>query len=250
MIPEEELINSKEFKELSRSDQNEVMEHHRRTIGDVAGDIGVTALKGAVGLGESAVGLANLATPGVDIGSFAKEKLGYDPARTKEHLDTLYSPAQKEAFRNVEEAKGFGATSRELIKNPSTIGHAVLETAPYLLGGIGVGGVTAKIAPKLGSLGKVPGIVSEALKGSVVAAGKSAEDIRQETGTLTPSQSAQAVGQGVQRGVQNLVTGKIGAGLKVPLAGRVTLGSSVRQGKKGAVEKKRTPLLDEDVTLA
>jgi hypothetical protein len=248
----EDIENDDKFKSLNPEQQEMVRSSHNRSFGDVVGDVGVSALKGAVGLGASAVGLADLVTPGVDVGGALNKYTGYDPEGTKGQLDKLYSPAQQQAFGNVREAKGFGNTAKALLQNPSTIGHAVVEAAPYLIGGAGVSGLAAKTAPKLGAIGsKVPGIVSEALKGSVVAAGKTASDIRQATGTLTPTQSAQAVGQGLKKGVTDLATGRIGGAAKINLPGRLTIGASARQGMRGGeTTTKKRKAIEEDLTLS
>ena len=220
---------------------------------NTARDAGISTLKGAIGLGESAVGLANLVTPGIDIGGLAKKYAGYDPQKSKEQLDKYYSPAQKEAVGKVEKAKGFGATAVSLAKNPSTIANALFETAPYLLGGAGAGGIVSKAAPKIGAgIGKLAarfapkigekaaGLAGNIAKESIVSTGKSAENIRQQTGSFTPTQSAQAVGQGLQRGVTNLVTGKVGGKVGISLPGRITLGATARQGRKGRVKPQET----------
>jgi hypothetical protein len=58
----------------------------RRAVGDTA----VSALKGAIGLPEAFVGLADIPTGG-RVGK-ALESVGYKPGEAKEYLDTLYSP--------------------------------------------------------------------------------------------------------------------------------------------------------------
>ena len=50
-------------------------------------DTGVDVLKGAVGVGESVVGVGNLLT-GNALGEGLKSATGYDPKRTKEFLST------------------------------------------------------------------------------------------------------------------------------------------------------------------
>ena len=59
----------------------------RRALGDTAVSLG----KGVVGAGESAVGLADLATGGY-AGKALNKLTGYDPKATKAALDDLYSP--------------------------------------------------------------------------------------------------------------------------------------------------------------
>src|SRR4030067_2380913 len=78
------------------------------------GDVGVTALKGAIGLTEIPVGIADIATGG-RVGK-ALESIGYRPKEAKDILGTMYTPEQQEAFRAVREAKGFVTTVVEAIK--------------------------------------------------------------------------------------------------------------------------------------
>jgi hypothetical protein len=109
-------------------------EKTRRTLGGTIKDIAVSGAKGVVGLGEAAVGLADIPTLG-RVGRGMEKYLGYDPAATQEFLSQGYSSAQKAAFEEVEKAKGFVGTAKAMLKHPSTIGHAVVESAPQMLGG-------------------------------------------------------------------------------------------------------------------
>ncbi len=155
-----------------------------RTVLGTAADIGVTAAKGVVGLGSAAVGLGNLATGGL-VGR-GMDKLGYDPTLTQNTLSDLYSDPQKEANAKVGSAEGFVGTVGAMVKNPSTIGHAIVETVPLMLAGGGVGAVArngiTKLAPKLATrfapatLGTIAGATGE----GVIGAGSMAEDIRQQ----------------------------------------------------------------------
>lgn len=223
-------------------------EKKKRTLLGTLGDVGVTGLKSAVGLGESIVGLANLATPGFDVGSFAKKYAGYDPERTQETLSDLYSPAQKEDFKNVEEAEGILPTAEALLRNPSTIAHTALEVAPQLIGGAGFGKAALSAIPKLAK--KVPSLISKIGHRSVLPAGSAAEETRQETGTLTPGQSLESVGRGVVEGAGTFGRIKAGNVLRIPTAGRLAGGATLATGTKGRKEKAVTPLLNTDDDLA
>lgn len=163
-----------------------------RTVLGAVGDIGVTAAKSVVGLGSAAAGLGNLATGG--LAGKGLDAVGYDPTFTQNTLSSLYSDPQKEANANVDNAKGFLGKAGAMVKNPSTIGHAILETAPLMLAGGGIGGVAragiTKLAPSLVSkfasatLGAMAGATGE----GVISAGSMAEDIRQQSPNkeLTP----------------------------------------------------------------
>ena len=95
-----------------------------RTIGGTAKDIGITALKGAIGVPEAAVGLADIASGG-RAGKFAEDRLGFKPKEAKEILSSWQSPAQKYAQQQVSDATGFRETMLSSLKNPSTIAAAV-----------------------------------------------------------------------------------------------------------------------------
>ena len=123
----------------------------KRTFLGTAKDVGISTLKGAVGLGESVVGLANIATGG--LAGKGLDAVGYDPNTTNKILDEEFSPAQQVANQKVQQARGFIDTSKAMIQNPSTIAHSVIESLPAtvaggMVGGVG-GGVVSKALPKL-----------------------------------------------------------------------------------------------------
>ena len=81
----------------------------RRAVGDTA----VSAVKGAIGLPEAAVGLADIVTGG-RVGKALENEggtVGFRPKQTREYLDTLYSPEQQAANREVQQAEGFFDTA-------------------------------------------------------------------------------------------------------------------------------------------
>lgn len=207
----------------------------RRIVGDGA----VTALKGAIGVPEAVVGLADIATGG-RVGKFLENEggsFGFRPDDAKKYLDTFYSPAQQEAFRRVQQAADPNApllnrivdTGAAALQNPSTIAHAVGESVPSMLaGGVVARGLlsgAARMSPSIATGLQAPLVAGEAarrgataatiaaagLGEGVVTAGQQAASIRQESpdGLLTPGQAAVA-------GASGLVTGALGM-----LAGRV-----------------------------
>lgn len=154
-------------------------------------DVPVALAKGVVGAGEAAVGLADLATGG-QAGKALHDATGYDPKATKAFLDEQYSPQQKGAKAEVDQATGFTGKAKAMLQNPSTIGEAVVESAPLMLGG-------GAVAQGLGKATKLGAVARSALGEGVVGAGSAAEGIRQETpdGTLDAKQTAAAIGTGV-----------------------------------------------------
>lgn len=106
-----------------------------RTWLQAAGDTAVDLGKGIVGVGESAVGLADLAS-----GNLAGKGLaavGYDSERTKQILSELHSDARQEVDRKIADTKGFWNTTKALIDNPSAIVGGIAESAPMMLGSVG-----------------------------------------------------------------------------------------------------------------
>ena len=150
-------------------------------------DVGVTAVKGAVGLPQAAVGLASILSKGQAGKDFEAGGVRFNDAQNI--LDSWYSDRQKQANKNVSEADGFVDTFAELLKNPSVIATSIGESLPQMLGGaaIGRGVVTAfaKAAPWLAA----------ALGEGVISAGSSAEQYRSKTddGLLSAKQSLAAL---------------------------------------------------------
>lgn len=180
-----------------------------RTVGGTIKDVGITAAKGVVGLGEAAVGLADIATGG-HAGKAMEDYLGYDAGATQAFLGEFYSDAQKEAFSEAEKAKGFWDTTKAMLENPSTIAHALIESGPQMLG-------SAAMARKLlttGLLKSSPawrGILAAAAGEGAVSAGATAEGIRTQTedGLLTAKQSAISVASGFGTGMFAVVGGRV-----------------------------------------
>ncbi len=173
-----------------------------RTVMGTVKDLGISLGKGFVGAGESAVGIADIATGGA-AGGALETLVGYDPAGTKEALSEFYSPAQQEANRRLSEAQGFTETVKAGLRNPSTIVQAAVESAPLILSGGGIARKVTQVAPKISP------IVASAIGEGTVGAGIAAEQTRQETGTLTPKQTAMAVGSGVGTGLFTLAGGRL-----------------------------------------
>lgn len=171
----------------------------RRAVGDTA----ISLLKGAIGVPESVVGLADIVTGGY--AGKAAESIGYKPKEAKEILDTLYSPEQQAANREVSEAKGFVPTLKAAAQNPSTIVQTVAESAPSMIGGAGIARGIIKAAPKVAPL--ITGAIGE----GAVTAGQTAEAARQnsKTGLLTAKQAIASVGAGALTGAIGVGGGKI-----------------------------------------
>ena len=165
-------------------------ESPERTVLGTLNDVGVTALKGAVGLPHSFMGLASLATGGQAGKDF--EQAGVRFADAQKILDSAYSPAQQAANKRVQDAQGFTGTLGAAIENPSVIATTVGESIPQMLGGASLarGGlaITSKLAPW----------VAAGLGEGALGAGSAAEQMRQEStdGLLNGKQTAAALASG------------------------------------------------------
>ncbi len=198
----QELSQSVSFDLNSASPVNDEPKK-KRTVGDIIADVGITGLKGAVGLPQSFVGLVDIPTGG-RVGK-ALDNIGIRFGDAQQILDSGYSDAQQEANRKVHEAEGFTATLKAAIDNPSVIATTVGESIPQMLGGMGVAKVAMKAAPKVAPW--LAGAVGE----GVIGAGGAAESIREQSddGLLTAKQSLSAVGSGAGTSAFGALGGKL-----------------------------------------
>lgn len=157
-------------------------------------DLGLSALKGAIGVPELAVGLADIPTGG-RVGRFLENEgglVGFRPKEAKNILSEFHTDQYKAQQQEFQDADGVLDKAGVALSNPSLIANVVTESVPSMLGGGVVGQGIRRVAPK----------VSAALAGAAgegtVMAGSQAAAIRQETddGLLTPGQSGAAVGTG------------------------------------------------------
>lgn len=206
-----------------------------RGFGGWARDIGATAVKGAIGVPEAAVGLADLATGG-RVGKFLENEggaVGFRPKQAKEIANEWHSDATKEAQRKFQEADGIVDKAATAIQNPSLIATAVGESLPSM----GAGGVAARglmAATRLGQMGAKGAALAGAAGEGIAGAGAAAEQIRQETddGLLTPGQAAAAAGTGVATAGFGALGGKI--------ANRLGIGDAetmLAQGNQGIAKQ-------------
>ena len=165
-----------------------------------AGDIGVSLAQGAVGLGEAAVGLADIPTMGyAGKAAEAAEKalFGGTSKDLQAYLQSKKTPEAQAAERKVQEAEGFTGTVGAYLENPSAILGTIAESAPSMIGGAGVARLGIGAAKKLG---KEIGAATAAAAGEgAVSAGSTAESIRQQVadGTLSAGQAGIAAVSGV-----------------------------------------------------
>lgn len=199
-MTDEQIISAIETDILKTAPQ---AKNPERTLGGTLQDAGVTALKSAIAVPETAVGLADLVTGG-KAGKIV-EDAGIKFGEAKEILDTYKSDAQKAAEKRVNDAEGFVDTVKTAVQNPSVIASTIGESvAPMLAGGLVGRGILAS-APKLSKA--VAGAVGE----GVIGAGSAAESTRQQTqdGELTAKQSALAAASGAGTSAFGALGGKV-----------------------------------------
>jgi len=181
-----------------------------RSFGDVASDVGISLKRGVVQLGDAAIGLANIPTGG-HAGRLLEDVTGYKSGELDESLASQYSEAQQAASQRVSDATGFLGTVGTALQNPSTIVHAVLESAPSMVGGGVIGRGLIKAAPKLSAW------VAGAMGEGTIQAGSMAEEVRQQsdTGLITGKQAAQSIGSGIGTGAFGMMGARVAKRLGV-----------------------------------
>lgn len=206
----------------------------KRTLGGTIKDVGISALKGAIGVPEAAVGIADIFTGGY--AGKGAEAVGIKTGEAKEILDDQLSGAQKQANRKVQDADGFVDTLGAALSNPSTIAHTTLESAPAMLAGGAVGRGLGAIAPALKGTATAAGIGE-----GLVGAGMAAEGIRGQTedGTLSLGQSGLAALTGAFTAAFGIAGGKVANKLGIGDVDVLLAGGRVAGGRnaQAAAEK-------------
>lgn len=196
--------------------------------------------QGVIGLGEAAVGLADIPTfgyAGKKIESASDAIFGGDLEDASQYLQSLKTPEQLAQEKEVADAEGFTGTLGALLTNPGALTNTILSTLPQMAGGAGVARAGLNIAKKRGR--KITGkdyLTAASAGEGIVAAGAQAESIRKQTedGLLTPTQAILATGSGIFTGVLGRVGGlaaqKLGViDIDAALAGQSLSGPGKRQ---------------------
>ena len=227
-----------------------------RGITGMARDMAAWGLKGAIGLVEAPVGVADIVTGG-RVGKALENEggaFGFRPKQAREAANDWHSEATKDAQRKFQEADGIGGKLQAAIQNPSNIVGAVAESLPSMAGGavaargllgatrLGQAGAKATAAAEAAGLSaqasraagaaasqRAATIAGAAGEGTMMA-GSQAEAIRQETpdGLLTPGQAGIAALTG---GIGGLIGGASGR-----FANKLGVGDAdtmLAQGAKG-----------------
>jgi hypothetical protein len=218
-----------EYQNLDEQGKQVVQQRYKEDApGSALKDVGITAKKGLVSLGEAAVGLADIATPG-DLPGALRSGIGYAPREVQEKLSRQYTKKRQEDIQRLEETKGFGANVKEYLSTPSSVGHAALETIPYMIGAQGIAKSVMRLAPKLAKT-KVGRAILTGFGEGTISAGATASGIRQETGKLDASQKAKAVASGAGTGIIGAVGNRIADKLGLIDADALFLGLGKTRG--------------------
>lgn len=187
-----------------------------RTVGDVLGDIGTVGVKGAIGLPQATIGIADLLSGG-HAGKILAEDLGVRPGDAQKIAADWFSDPQQEANKQVELEDGFVDTLKAAVANPSVIATTIGESPPQMLSGAAVargllgfgakavGAAAGGVGPALPGLAartlgeKLAPAIAGAVGEGVLGAGSAAEQLRQEAkdGLLGVKTSLSALGSGV-----------------------------------------------------
>ena len=169
---------------------------------DFAKDVALGLVgKGSVALGQGALGVADIATGWIPdnvlkLGRWGEmlDKLGYDPQVTNNFITGLQSPQMQAQLGNVQNAKGFLGTLKELGLNPLAFMDTVLTSVPSMVGAGAAGGAVARMwasraaaeAEQLGLKGAVASrFITDKVEKAALLAGHAAD------GTLTASAIAE-----------------------------------------------------------
>lgn len=207
----------------------------RRTVGGVARDIGLSAAKGVVGLGDAARFAVDIATPG-DLKGALKKTTGYDPKGTQEFLGEQMSDATKYDDLKVSEAEGFVGTAKETIKRPFTIVNAIAEAAPAMLGGAGIGQAAVRGAAKFGA--KIGQATAAGLGEGAVGGLLQGSEIESESGApATAKQKVIALMSGVGTGAFGIAGGRLAARLGFDDIDTFLVSGKLKQDSAGIAKK-------------
>lgn len=174
-----------------------------------AKDLGISAVKSAIAVPETAVGLGDIITGGKT--GKAAERLGFRPKDAKSFVSEFHTDKYKEQQQDFQNADGVIDKLGVAVENPSLIGNAVTESiAPMLAGGV-AGRAVKAVAPAASS------VAAASIGEGAVMAGSQAEAIRQETddGLLTPGQTLAAAGTGALGSVFGYAGGRLAAKLGI-----------------------------------
>ena len=219
-------------------------------------DVGIDIARGVVNAGQTAAGLASLATGGLAGKGLAA--VGYDPNATHGMLSEGYSRGRQAAEDQVANAQGFSDTFGAMLQNPSTILGGAIQSAPDMIGAYGIArkaalgifnrAYAAALEASGGNAEYAGTMAANALKanqGRLLAIGHGTEGIQaagQNAGQVMNDDPNNVAGQymqipgGALTGLIGYGAGRVAnaVGLEDPLAGLAKRGLSGPVGGKAA----------------
>ncbi|WP_414157282.1 hypothetical protein [Pseudomonas sp. BNK-15] len=201
----------------------------------VVGDVGRSLARGGVAVGDALAGAAGLASGGA-----IPRAIGYDSSGVRTYINEHDTPERQASRQALERATGFGGTLQALADNPGNIPHLIVESAPSMLLGGGIGRGVALGAKALGAVPAAAGVIGAGTGEGLVAAGQQAEQTRQATGTLTPGQSGLALASGALTGLLGAAGARIGRNLGVADIDAQMAGANGVDVAKGLVSRALT----------
>jgi len=182
-----------------------------RTAGQWVTDIGGNVGRGAYNLFDAGAGIGDILTGGAVTPWLAQH--GLDSKAARQVLEDEMSPQAKASRDAVQNAQGFGPTVQAMAQNPDYAVGQVIESVPTMVVG-GVAGKGAALGARaMGMNAGRAALVGAGTGEGLATAGQQAANTVQQTGDLTPGQTAAALGAGA-------FTGLIGAG-SAGLGGRL-----------------------------
>ena len=206
-----------------------------RTVAGTIGDIGTATLKGITAVPQAAIGLADIASEG-RAGKYVQENV-YDLEAKQKELSKGYSPAQQEALKKVEEAKGFGGTLEALYHHPSVALSTLGESIPEMvvMGGIGKAAKAAKLVKSTAA--------AAGLGEGLVTAGGAAEQTREQAADklLSGKGAVGAVAAGVGTGLLGVLGSKLTTAMGGTDIETALIGGARRQAIEANGEVAKSP---------
>ena len=174
----------------------------RKTWTESGTDLLTVLGQGVIGVNDAIVGLGDFAT-GNRLRRRNDEVLGaVTPRLTQAQLGELYlSNAAKSEEQAYSSANGIPAKIGVVARNPAIALRAAVESAPMMLAGSGVANFGIK------ALG-IKNLYAAAAGEGLLATGSAASQTRENTGTLTLSQSGKALASGALTAVLGVVGGR------------------------------------------
>jgi hypothetical protein len=237
MAEEERKAKADQLEQRNRLEQrrekfNVRTDHLEGGTIDRALDLPLQLTRGALGLVESIVGLADIPTLGY--AGKGAEAIGIRFKDARQELEYLLSPQQQEINRTVAQAKDFSERLEYGIRNPSLILQMLAESAPSMVGGWGIGRGVVKMFPALAPFVKVAEktapVVGGAIGEGAITAGQVAEQTRQESvrGTLTAGQAGIASLSGALTGIIGVTGAGVARRLNIVDIDTLLVGGSIK----------------------